>query len=206
MPSHLLETNGSNNRRRYRCEFRSDVGDGHLDHAIVENPGRQGHFPLILTCHRFKRVANEVDENLLDLNPIHEYFRGLFVKLEIEARRERSNTAQCKSNGFLDHRRKRFRSPFCLIQRDELTESVDDVACAQGLGNRFVRDVLRYHQAGMILPSQQPLCRVDRVDDCRERLGKFVCERGGHLARCREARHMKQFVAQFLKAIGLLAL
>src|SRR5258705_13328032 len=53
---------------------------------------------------------------------------------------------------------------------------------------------------------KQPLRRIDRIDDRRERLADFVRESGGHLTGGCEACCMKKLILQFLKAqIGLLA-
>src|SRR3979411_1898986 len=83
----------------------SDIANRNFDHAVAENSGCQGDFAPFLIRHGIKRVADEIDENLLDLNPVHEYVRGLIIKVEREARREWSSAAQCQGSRFLNHRR-----------------------------------------------------------------------------------------------------
>ena len=72
---------------------------------------------------------------------------------------------------------------------------------------RFVCNVQRCHEARIVPARQQPFYRIDRVDQSRERLVEFVCGHGGQVARRREARRMKEPVAQVLETkTGLFAL
>ena len=80
IPSCLLETNGLEKPSGYiLADSGSDVSDCNLDHSIAYHPCRQSDFALFLICHRFKRIANEIDQDLLDLDPIYKCVSGSSV-------------------------------------------------------------------------------------------------------------------------------
>src|SRR6202011_5939381 len=74
----------------------SNIGNGNLDHRVVEGLRRQGDLPRFLIGHRLKCIADEIDNNLLDLNPVHPYFRGLGIEFKPQTQRQRSDAIQYK--------------------------------------------------------------------------------------------------------------
>src|ERR1700759_2514429 len=109
----------------------SNISNGNLDHRVIEGFRRQGDLPRFLIGHRLKGIADEIDNNLLDLNAVHPYFRGLVIEFKPQMQRQRSDTVQYKGAGFLDHRRKILDSSFRLIPADQLAEAADDLARPQ---------------------------------------------------------------------------
>src|ERR1700688_2725987 len=185
---------------------RSNIGNRNLDRLAIESSCRHGNFLRFLIGHRLKCIPDEIDNDLLDLNPVHQYVPGAVIEFKPWTHRHWCDATQYKDTCFLDYRRKCFYSPFRLTPADQLAETADDFARPQCLLGSLVSDFLRGQEIDLTAARKQPLRRIDRIDDRRERLADFVRESGGHLTGGREARCTKKLILQFLKAqIGLLA-
>src|ERR1700694_4698454 len=89
---------------------RSNIGDGDLDHVVIESPRRQGDLPRFLIGHRLKRIADQVDDHLLDLDAVHQHNPGAVVEFNPQTDLLRSDATRYEGTDFLDQRSKRLRS------------------------------------------------------------------------------------------------
>ena len=105
MPWALVETNGSN-----RWSTTSLARPGPLSATAISMVSSSSNAVLTVSsrrprpCHRLERVAHQVDEDLLDLDPIGERPRGVRVEAKTRLDAERAAPDQCKSACLLDHR------------------------------------------------------------------------------------------------------
>jgi hypothetical protein len=178
---------------------RSNIGDGDLDHAVIKSPRRQGDLPRFLIGHRLKRIADQVDDHLLDLNAVHQYNPGAVIEFKRQTDLLRSdplNTRAPASSINEASASVRFSVSLMLTNWRRLrTISLARNACptASSVTSCAVREL-----AGP--PARkQPLGR-------RKRLAYLVRKGGSHLTGGRDAGCPRQFILQFLKAqIGLRA-
>src|ERR1700722_9385123 len=140
---------------------RSNIGDGDLDHVVIESPRRHGDLPRFLIGHRLKRIADQVDDHLLDLNAVHQYNPGVVIEFKRQTDLLRSDATQYEGAGFLDQRSKRLRSLFRLAHADQLAETANDFARPQRLPDGLVGDFLRGHEIERPPTCKQPLGRID---------------------------------------------
>src|SRR3984957_3202752 len=138
-----------------------NIGDGDLDHVVIESPRRQGDLPRFLIGHRLKRIADQVDDHLLDLNAVRQYRPGALIEFNPQSDLLRSDATQYEGTGFLDQRSKRLRSLFRLAPADQLADAADDFAGPQRLPNGLFGDFLRRQGIRRSPACKQPLGRVD---------------------------------------------
>src|SRR4029453_12040173 len=126
---------------------RSNIGDGDLDHVVIEGFRRHGDLPGCLICHRLKRIADQIDDHLLDLNAVQQSNPGVGIEFNPQMHLLRSDATQYEGTSFLDQRSKLLRSLFRLTPVDQLADAADDFAGSQRLVGSLFGDFL--HDQGI---------------------------------------------------------
>ena len=83
---------------------RSAVGDGDLHHALITQGRRHVELAPSACFHRLDGIAHEIDEDLLDLDPVDEHVRGVRLEMQPHLDAERAGPRQGKRTSLLDHR------------------------------------------------------------------------------------------------------
>src|SRR6202043_989722 len=115
----------------------------------------------VLIGHRLACVSDEIDDNLLDLDPVHQHAPGIVIELKSQMHRQWSKTPLCEGARFLDHRRKNLYSSLLFIPGKELLEGTDDFTCPQCLLGSLFGDFLRDQKVDTSLARQEPLRGID---------------------------------------------
>jgi hypothetical protein len=129
-------------RENFLGKAASRVGDPDLDHAFVQQ-NRFNHELLLRTSvHGFDRIADQIEENLLNLHLFNE--DGARPRIEAEDRFNTLLLGADKGQGarFLNELVDALGPPLHLAARNELAQAADDLASAQrlvrGLGQSIV--------------------------------------------------------------------
>ena len=106
---------------------------GDLDHVVADSLGRCDKLALRRGGHRLQRVAEQVDQHLLDLHAVdeHEVMRVVEFELQIDALFPRAGEAE--RAGFLDQLGDAFNTLLRFAAGDEIAQPADDLPGAQCL-------------------------------------------------------------------------
>ena len=157
--------------------------------------------------HGFDRIADQVEENLLNLHLLHE--DGARPRIEAE---NGFNTLLLGADkgqgaGFFDELIDALRPPLRLAARHEFAQAADDLACAQRLVRGLGQGIVNLLRVRMLDTLDQSAAALQIVGDGRQRLIDLVRERRGHLAHGGEPRQARQFRLQLFELpLGRLAL
>ena len=157
--------------------------------------------------HRLQRIAEQVDQNLLDLDPIDQH--QIVLRVEIEAKLDAlfAGAGEAERAGFLDQLGEAFDALFGFAARDEIAQPPDDLAGAKRLLGGAIQRAFDLGLVGIGAGRQQPARTLHVVADGGERLVEFVRQRRGHLSHRAQARDVNELGLQFLKPrLGLLML
>ena len=89
--------------------------------------------PLRGMRHGLERVAEQIDQNLLDLDPVHQH--QIVLRVEIEAKLDAllAGAGETERAGFFDQFRKAFDALLGFAPRHEIAKPPDDLAGADRL-------------------------------------------------------------------------
>src|SRR4029077_4185647 len=109
------------------------VRNGDADHLFLNWYVRNGQLPTIGRQHRFERVAEEVYQNLLDLDAIGE--NKVTGRIELEAQHHAlfAGADQPECTSFFDQLGNAFHPLLRFASRHEAAQSTDDLAGTNGL-------------------------------------------------------------------------
>ena len=157
--------------------------------------------------HRFQRVAEQVDQHLLDLHPVGEHEVGVGIEAEAKLHVLLARAGKAERAGFLDQLRQALDPLLGFAAGDEVAQAADDLAGAQRLLGGAIQRALDLRRVGIGAAGEQPPRSLHVVADRRQRLVELVGERGGHLAHRAQARDVDELGLQFLQPrLGLLML
>ena len=157
--------------------------------------------------HRFQRIAEQVDQHLLYLDPVgkHQIVRRVQVEAQKHALFAGAGEPECA--GLFDHFRKALDALLGRVAGDEVAQSPDDVAGANRLLSGAIERGFDLRRVGVGAISQQAARSLHVIADGRQRLIELVGQGGSHFAHRAEARDVDQFGLQFLQPrLGLLLL
>ena len=162
-------------------------------------------FPPRRLRHRLERIAKQIDQDLLDLDPVHQH--QIVLRIEIEAKPHAlfAGAGQAERAGLLDQLGEAF-DRFSDSPRDtKLRKPPDDLAGADRLLGGAVQCAFDFRPVGIGAVGQQAARALHVIADRGQRLIEFVGKRRRHLAHRAQARNMDQFGLQFLQPrLGLL--
>ena len=187
----------------------SRAGVGHLDFDhVVGDPGiGRDQLPPRALRHRFERVAEQVDQDLLNLHPVGQHQIGLRIQIEAKLDVLFARSGKSERSRLLDQLRQAFDALFGFAARNEVAKPADDLTGAKRLLGGAVHGIFDLRLVGVGAAGEQPARAFHVVADGGERLVEFVRECGCHLAHRAQARNVHQFGLQFLQArLGLLML
>ena len=157
--------------------------------------------------HRFQRIAEQVDQHLLNLDPVGKHQIARRVQVEAQEHALFAGAGEPERAGLFDHFRKTLDALLGRVARDEVAQSPDDVAGADRLLGGAIERRFDLRRVGVGAASQQAARSLHVVADGRQRLIEFVGEGGSHLAHRAQTRDVDQFGLQFLQpCLGLLLL
>jgi hypothetical protein len=109
-------------------EAGSGVGYGDFDHIIGYRGIGYSQFASRGMCHGFKRVTKQVDQDLLDLNPVHQHLVVLRVQIEPNMYALLAGAGETESAGFLDQFGKAFDALLGFAPSHEIAQPPDELA------------------------------------------------------------------------------
>ena len=143
-------------------EARPAVADGDLDALLLEQGRGQHELAPLARRHRLERVADQIDEYLLDLNSIGERLRGLRVEAETHIDAVRSRAGQREGGRLLDERNHAFDPSLRRAAAGEITQPADDLSGAQLLPDRLLHVLPGNLDRMRIAPRQAASRRIDK--------------------------------------------
>ena len=157
--------------------------------------------------HRLKGIAKQVDQNLLDLDPVDQHQIELRVQTEAKLHILLAGARQTERAGLLNQLRKALDAFFRFAARDKIAKPANDLAGAERLLGSAVHGIFDLGRIGVVTGRQEPARAVHIIADGGKRLVKLVRQRGGHLTHRAQAGNVNQFGLQFLQSrLGLLVL
>ena len=129
-------------------DARAGVGDGDLDHVVGERAcvettsSRRS-----AVVHRLDGVADQVEQHLLDLDPVGEHQIGARIELEADPDAVLLGADQGQRARLLDQLGEALDPPLALAAADEIAQAADDLAGAQRLLGRLVERVAHHRRA-----------------------------------------------------------
>ena len=111
----------------------SGIRNGNFNHIIGCLGVGDDQLAMGRTGHRFQRIAEEIDQHLLDLDPIGNHLVVGRIELEAQHKPLFASPGEPERAGFLDQLRKTFDVLLRCFACDEIAQSPDDVTGADGL-------------------------------------------------------------------------
>ena len=111
-----------------------------------------------------------------------------------------AGTGEPERAGLLDQFRNTFDALLRCLARDEIAQSPDDVAGADGLLGGAVERGLDLRRVDVGAAREQAARSLHVIADGRKRLIEFVGQRGCHLSHRAETRHVNELGLQFLQS------
>ena len=110
------------------------IGHGDLDH-VVGRPGTLDDDQLAARRlrHRLERVAEQIDQHLLDLDPVDQHQSCARVEIEAQLHALLAGAGEAERAGLLDQLGEAFDALLGFAARDEIAQPPDDLAGAQRL-------------------------------------------------------------------------
>src|SRR5579875_1546549 len=174
--------------------FGGDAGAG-VDHpdfhrAAGVQRGSDLEFALLAALHRLDRIADQIDEDLLQLDFVDRHRRQLRGDLQSHSDAAVAHANQSKGAGFFDQLADRLDAPFAFAFAHKFTQSAHDFHraphLARGVGDRTGRPA-----AGVAFdPCQQPVAHFEIIGRRGQRLIEFVRQSRSHLAHLGQPRDM----------------
>src|SRR5438270_7442924 len=132
------------------ADSRAGVFDAHA-HQIRRLPiGPDGQASDWSIHHRVDRVADQVDENLLNLDPYDENLVGAGVKLDLHFDPKLARANKSKRVRFGNQAREAFDSPLHLAMTDEVAQPPDNLPGPDRLSGGIVKS-LAHNRQGFII-------------------------------------------------------
>ena len=129
---HSLPFRGDERQEKPRSDFRRDtmagVGDIDRDHAVTGGRGHDRQLAAVGAFQCLERVAQEIEQDLLNLDLIDQNKVDDRVELKVDPNRFLLGGNQGKRARFLDKLRDAFDPSFSFAARDEVAQALDDVA------------------------------------------------------------------------------
>ena len=164
-----------------------------LDGVAPRRRGGDGDTPVTVgvPLHGLERIAQQVEDDLLDLHPIAQDRGQLAREVELDLDAELAGVALDHLGGVADQRVQVGRLPLGGLLAHQVAHAPDDLAGAQRLVGHRLED--RQELRG----SHRPVAHAEHgalrvVGDRPERLVDLVGEAGGHLADGAEAEDVGQ--------------
>ena len=155
--------------------------------------------------HGLERVAKQIDQNLLDLDPVHQHLIVLRVQIEPKLHALLAGAGETERAGFFDQFGKIFDALLGFSPRHEITKPPDDLPGADRLFGSAVQRAFNLGYVGVVTGTQQTARTLHVVADRGERLIELVRKRRRHLSHRAQARDVDQLGLQLLQpCLGLL--
>src|ERR1700730_11045112 len=106
---------------------RPAVGHCDLYRFAVEQCRRHLELAPFARCHRLERVTHQIDEDLLDLNPVAKCPAVLRAEAKARSNTDRSGLGQRQAARLLDHCNNALYSSLRLTAADEVAQPTDDL-------------------------------------------------------------------------------
>ena len=150
-------------------------------------------------CHGLERVAEQVDQHLLDLDPVHQHLIVPRVQIEPKLHALLAGAGETERAGFLDQLGKAFDAFLGFSSGHEITKPPDDLPGADRLFGGTVQRAFNLCNVGIAAGAQQTARTLHIVADRGERLIELVRKRRRHLSHRTQARDVDEFGLQLLK-------
>src|SRR5262245_38562402 len=127
------------------------AGIGHADgdHVVVGGCGCNHELAPLRCLHRIDGIAQQIDQDLLDLHLVRQYEVDRRVELESDADALILGSDQCQGAGFLDQLLDAFDASLAFAARNEIAQTSDDLSGPQGLLRGLVHGVAQ--QSGLLV-------------------------------------------------------
>ena len=171
-----------------------------LDQIPAERVGLDGDLGPFALLHGLARVAHQVDQDLLDLDPVGPH--GLQAGGDADPGDQAllPGPDEGQRARLLDQPRDGLEPALRLAAGDELPQAADDLTGPQGLLGGLVEDLDGLRDGLGIRLGQQAPAAPGVVGDGAERLVQLVGQGGGHRAHRAQARDVDELGLQFLEA------
>src|SRR5574343_1180171 len=169
------------------------VGDGDLQHAVVDLPRVQGQLPAFErhVAHRLDAVLDQIEQHLLDHDAVDDDVGQMLRQVEDDLRAGALGLDVGKGAGFVDQRLKGDRLPVGVALLDHVAHAANDLAGPFGLFGSLLH---RGQQVGdLVVAGLHALDAAGAViGDGRQRLVEFVRQGGRHFAHGDQPRGLLQ--------------
>ena len=177
----------------YRCgQAEPGIGDGDANRVHTLGSGADRQFANLAGRHRLQGIADQVDENLLDLNRGDEDGVGGAVQLEDGSLDGTMAVGTAPRHRLLEQATQAFDALLDLAARDELAKRPDDATGPDRLGGGFAERLADQLKRLGRRVSEHLVRRFEVVGDGRQRLVQFMGERRRQRAHRAQPRHLDQ--------------
>src|ERR1019366_9824445 len=102
------------------------IGHRNLDHGVRDRRVRCDKLPLRRLRHRLKGVAKKIDQDLLNLDPIHQDQIEFRVQIETKLNVLLTGTRQTERTGLFNQLREAFYALFGFSSGNEVAKTTND--------------------------------------------------------------------------------
>ncbi len=210
--AHAVRLRGHEGLEELLGDLWGDAGSGirhaHLDQALGgERPRGDGQVAPGDILHGLDRVADQVEQDLLHLDPDRHHEGRVRVEVEADAHALLLGADEGEGARFLDQLGQALDVPLALAARHEIPQVPDHLPGSQGLVGSLVHRVGEQGHLGTFHAPEEAAAAFQVARDRRQRLVDLVGQGRCHLAEGGEARHVHQLGLQLLQAgLGLVPL
>src|SRR5712672_820555 len=99
--------------------------------------------------HRLQRIAKQIDQNLLDLNPIHQHQVAPSVEIEAELDPLLASARETERPGLFNQLRQAFDAFFAFPPRNKIAKPPNDLAGANCLFGSAIQSTFYFRSVGI---------------------------------------------------------